>query len=176
MMRAAAAAAGVTTCLLVLPSATASAATAKPVTTQDSRFLQVAAATDLAEISMGKIALVKATTPEAKRYATRMIKDHTMMLSDARTIAKATHVTLPTAPLPAQTAVAKAVAARSGTAFDVAYLTAQVAGHVAALANGVAEVKAGSDKRIKGHAIDGGPMIRYHLWLAEQYLRWAKKA
>jgi putative membrane protein len=170
-------AAGVTSLLMVVPAAgPAAAATAKPVNTVDKAFLQAAAATDLAEISLAKVALAKATTSESKRYAARMIKDHTMMLRDARIIANATGVTLPTAPLPAQVAVAKAVSAKSGVAFDVAYLASQVAGHTLAVANATVEIKKGSYKRIKGHAIDGTPMIRYHLWLAKQYLGWAKKA
>lgn len=168
-------AAGVGSAGLLMPVTAASAATAT-VSGQDTAFLRGAAATDLAEISLGKVALVKATTPESKRYATRMIKDHTAMLADARTVASALGISLPNAPTAAQQRVAKLVTAQSGLKFDAAYLAAQVAGHTMAVADGAKEIKLGSNARVKGQAVDGSPMIRYHLWLGVQYFSWVAKA
>ena len=160
---------------LLVPTAAASA-TSSTVSAQDIGFLRDAAATDLAEITLGHVALARAVTPESKHYASRMIKDHTAMLEDARTVASALGISLPNAPTAAQRKVAKFVAAQSGLTFDAAYLESQVAGHTMAVADGVKEIKFGSNVRVKGQAVDGSPMIRYHLWLGVQYFSWVSKA
>ena len=167
--------AGVGAASLLLPATSAAAASGKP-TAQDISFLRGAAATDLAEITLGKVALTKATTGASKRFAARMIKDHTAMLADARTVASAEHITLPTTPTPAQQQVAKVVSSKSGLAFDAAYLAAQVLGHKVTLLAGAAEIKLGTNSRIKGQAVDAAPMVEYHLWLSGQYLGWVLKA
>jgi putative membrane protein len=171
---AAALAVGVTASFTVLPALPASAAT--PVTAQDAAFLKMSAAADLAEISLGRVALKQGQTAETKRFAAKVIHDHTAALKDARTVAKALGITLPSAPLPPMRAVAKAVSAHSGLAFDLAYLKAERTGHLQNIAAGAKEIKLGTNGRIRGQAVDGSPMLRFHLWLDNQYLSWVVKA
>ena len=163
-----------TAALVAVPFSTSQAATG--VSTQDATFLKAAAAADLAEISLGKVAEVKGTTAEARHFAAKVIADHTMALKDKRVVAKALDITLPTAPTAAMKAVAKAVSAKSGISFDLSYLTAEKVGHLANIANGAKEIQLGSNARIKGQAVDTSPMLAYHLWLDEQYLGWVTKA
>ena len=117
----------------MLPALPAAAA---PVSAQDAAFLKMSAAADLAEISLGKVALVQGHTAETKRFAAKVIADHTKALKDARTVGKALDITLPTAPLPAMKAVAKAVSAHTGLSFDLAYLKAEKTGHLQNIAAG----------------------------------------
>ena len=160
---------GLTSLGLLLPAASAHAAA--PVSKLDAAYLKSSAAADLAEISLGKVAVAKGVNPAVTAFAHKLITDHTKALKDARTIAKALHVTLPTAPTPAQRKVAKLVAAQTGHAFDVAYLKAEVAGHIVNIAVGQTEVKDGANPRIKANAKMSGPMLRYHLWLGAKDLK-----
>ena len=160
---------GLTSVGLLLPAAAANAAA--PVSKLDAAYLKSSAAADLAEISLGKVAVAKGVSPEVTAYAHKLITDHTKALKDARIIAKALHLSLPNAPTPAQRQVAKLVAAQSGHAFDVAYLKAEVAGHIVNIAVGQTEAKEGTNPRIRGNAKMSGPMLRYHLWLGVKDLK-----
>ena len=168
---AAAAVAGVASLAMVVPATSAIAKPMTPVSAVDAVYLKASAAADFAEISLGKVALTKSSSADVTAVARKLITDHTMALKDTRIIAKALHVKLPTGPTPAQKKVAAAVSAKSGSAFDVAYLKAEVAGHIVNIANGKVEVKEGFNARVRANAKMSGPMLRYHLWLTRKDLK-----
>src|SRR6266852_8671721 len=53
------------------------------------------AQTSLAEIEAGKIAAAKAQRPDVKQFGQKIADDHSRMLADLRTLAKAKDVALP---------------------------------------------------------------------------------
>jgi len=99
--------------------------------------------TDLDEISLGKLAQSQSQSKEVKKFADRMIKDHSANEKDLSMLAKTQNITLrdPVAQNPDDQAKQdknKATAARlktlSGAEFDKAYAQAMDAGHQDAIA------------------------------------------
>lgn len=164
--------------VLVAVPTVASAATSAPAapTAQDVSYLKGAMATDLFEIVTGGVAVNKAHYPTTRAYAKRVVKDHAKALFDARKIAMAEGVAVPDALSAGMKAKVAELNAKSGTAFDVAYLSAQVPGHFTAVAAGTKEIIKGSDPAIHDYAAANAHVLRYHLWrgnLDLRYVRWA---
>lgn len=164
--------------VLVAVPTVASAATMPPAapTVQDVNYLKASVATDLYEIVTGAVAVNRAHYPTTTAYAKRVIKDHAKALFDARQIAKREGIALPTTLSVTMKAKVAALDAKTGTAFDVAYLSADVPGHFAAVAAGTKEIIKGSDPAIHDYAAANAHVLRYHLWrgnLDLRYVRWA---
>jgi putative membrane protein len=155
----------------VAPAA-ASAATVKAPSAQDVQYLKMSATMDLEEIAAGAIAFKKGQYPATKAYGKRLATDHLKHYAQAAVLAKAYGITLPkTVPADA-VAMLKAVAAKSGAAFDIAYLKMEVAGHFEAVTLGTKEIERGSNVRIVKNAEQTSPIIRYHLWRGQLDLRY----
>lgn len=168
-----------TAAVVVAVAAPASAATttaAKPLSAQDVSFLKMSATMDLEEIAGGAVAFKKGAYSQTRVYGKRLVTDHTKHYLQATIIAKANGITLPkTVPADAA-AMLKAVAAKSGTAFDIAYLKMEVAGHTMAVAVGAKEIANGSNVRVVDNAKQTAPIIAYHLWRGKldlKYEAWA---
>jgi putative membrane protein len=135
---------------------------------QDRAFLVAAHQSNLAEIAAGKAAQQKATTNVVREHGELFIRDHTRLDAGLQDKAKTLGVTLPSAPSPAQQASLAAVTAKSGSAFDTAWLNQQLASHRASLAAGNKELAAGSDPTAKGVATTAAPVVKSHLAMLEQ--------
>lgn len=144
--------------LLVLP---APAALAAP-SAQDAAYLRAAHQTNLAEITGGRIAEQKSTTPAVRDLAARLIADHTRMDVAVRDAAAALAVDLPAAPTPEQQALADRYRAAAPAGFDRLYLATQLDGHAKSLARTQAEIANGSDPRAKQVAAAAAPVIEAH--------------
>lgn len=133
----------------------------------DSTFLVGNEQTNLAEITIGTLALQKATTSEARALATMTVADHQSAQTKVQAVAKALGVTLPTAPNSQQQAQAATLRATSGAAFDVAYAQVQVAGHTTSIANTNTELSTGADQSVKDYATYYLPVATHHLEMAQ---------
>ncbi len=102
-------------------SAASDAGSAK-VSQTDERMLKQLAESNLAEISVGKIAQDKAQSDEVKSFAKKMVDDHTKALDDLKQLAQAKGVTLPTEPDKQHMAMEKKLQALSGDKFDRQYM------------------------------------------------------
>jgi putative membrane protein len=155
----------------VAPAA-ASAATVKAPSAQDVQYLKASAAMDLEEIAGGAVAYKKAAYPATKAYGKRLVVDHTKHYAQATVLANAYGITLPkTVPADA-VAMLKKVAAKTGAAFDIAYLKMEVAGHFEAVAIGTKEIERGANARVVKNAEQTSPILRYHLWRGQLDLRY----
>src|SRR5688572_25788255 len=85
-------------------------------------FVKKAALMNIVELELGKIAEEKATAPEVKAFAHRIVTDHTEFQAELIRAAKLTTAALPTETEPAHAARKHALLAKSGSAFDRAYL------------------------------------------------------
>jgi putative membrane protein len=95
----------------------------------DTKFLQEAAADNMAEIDLGKLAQEKAMHEEVKSFAKRMVEDHGKALEELKAVASANGVTLPGEPdRKAQTHRAR-LEKLSGGDFDRAYMKRMVSDH-----------------------------------------------
>ena len=177
-MRTSTAAVGVIATALTFAATAAPASAAAPkLSTQDVKYLQTSAAGDLFEIQFGKIAISKGQLQTTRSYAARLVKDHTKSLADARTIAKAYSISLPSKPLPDMREVIAKVSKNRGLAFDVKYLQSEVTDHYGDIAAGLKEFERGANPRIKANAAQDLPVLRYHLWrggLDARYALWVQ--
>jgi putative membrane protein len=121
------------------------------------------------EIRMAKLALQKGHSPEVKKFAQRMIKDHTMADQKVMKIAKEEGLTLGQYPLTAhQQGQMDKLASTTGTEFDKAYMEANRVGHhkaVDMLKNAEAQT---NDPRIKRLVSQLLPTVEHHDQMAEQ--------
>jgi putative membrane protein len=146
----------------------AGASTTAAPNAQDRAFLVAAHQSNLAEIAAGKAAQQKATTSVVREHGQIFIRDHTRLDASLQAKAKTLGVTLPNAPSAAQRAQLAAVTAKSGAAFDTAWLNQQLASHRATLALGNTELATGSDPTAKGVATASAPVVKAHLAMLEQ--------
>ena len=130
------------------PATPAPAPTPAPAMTDAAIVARVTAANQ-GEIDAGKMASDKATNADVKAFAHMMVVDHGKMLSDGAALAKRANITPDMAAADSIMAANKMTAdklgaAAKGSAFDMAYVNAQVEGHEATLqmlkdAEGVAQ-------------------------------------
>jgi putative membrane protein len=154
--------------LALTAAGVAGASTTAAPSAQDKAFLVAAHQSNLTEIAAGKAAQAKATTSVVREHGQLFITDHTRLDASLQSVAKNLGVTLPTTPNPAQQATLAAVSAKSGSAFDSAWLTSQLAGHKAAKAAGATEISTGTDASVITLAKTAAPVVQMHLTMLEQ--------
>jgi putative membrane protein len=154
--------------LALTAAGVAGASTTAAPNAQDRAFLVAAHQSNLTEIAAGRAAQRKATTSVVREHGQIFIRDHTRLDSSLQQVANNLGVTLPNTPNAAQRATLASVSAKSGAAFDSAWLSSQVAGHRAAKAAGAAEVSGGSDASVLGLAKTAAPVVQMHLSMLEQ--------
>ena len=154
--------------LAVAAVGVAGATTAAAPNPQDRTFLVAAHQSNLTEIAAGQAAQQKATTDVVRRHAAIFIRDHTRLDASLRQVAQQLGVQLPGTPNPKQQATLAAVSAKSGPAFDQAWLASQLAAHREAKALGQKELAQGADPTVKQLARTAAPVIEMHLSMLEQ--------
>lgn len=147
-------------------AAGASTSTAAP-NAQDRAWLVAAHQSNLTEIAAGKAAQAKATTQVVKEHGELFIRDHTRLDANLTRVAQQLNVDLPSTPNAKQQSTLASVSAKSGAAFDAAWLTSQVAGHREAKAAGAKELAAGGDATVKNLASAAAPVVQSHLSMLE---------
>jgi putative membrane protein len=147
---------------LTLPAAAATAAPAAAPSAQDRQWMVAAHQSNLTEIAAGKAAQQKATTAKVRDLGAMFISDHTTLDAQLRAAAKSLGVSLPSAPDAQQRASLAAVSAKSGSAFDAAWIAAQITGHRRALSATDTEISGGSDAAVLKLARAARPVIAKH--------------
>ena len=134
---------------------------------QDQSYAFQAAGSDMFEIQSSQLALQKSRSLAIRRFAQRMIDDHTMTSQKLQAIATQKGIALPTDLDP--TLAQKMTDLNSATrGFDRLYVADQVSGHRDALQNNQVEVRDGQDPDLKMAAQDALPIIQNHLTLAQR--------
>lgn len=134
----------------------------------DELFIQKAAQANLAEIQAARIALEQSDNDQVKRFAQRMIDDHTLANTQVKQLSQALNIEMPQQmSLEQQTAMAK-LDGRRGDGFDEVYAEQMVRDH--AHLTGVFEQAANAaalapeSRRLAGQLL---PTLRRHLEAAE---------
>ena len=135
---------------------------------QDTTWLEGNAQTNLAEITLAGITMTNGQSTGAMDLATMTKTDHTGALAKVKELAAGKNITLPTSPNAEQKATAAKLSGLNGGAYDLAYATAQVAGHVKSIAGTEKEIASGSDADIVAFAKYYLPVAQKHLTMAEQ--------
>jgi putative membrane protein len=153
---------------LALTAAGVAGATTAAPSGQDRAWMVAAHQSNLTEITAGQAAQQKATTSVVKEHGQLFIRDHTRLDASLQALAKSKGVTLPSTPNAQQRATLASVSAKSGSAFDSAWLTSQLAGHQQAKAGGQTEIANGSDPDVVAAAKAAAPVVQSHLTMLEQ--------
>jgi putative membrane protein len=150
----------------------ATAATApgwcKPPSAQDVHWMRSNARTDLAEITLGKLALAKSHRPGVRQVAIVTLKDHEAVLAKLRVLAKREHVKLPARPNASQRKDARKLESLSGRKFNLAWDKVEIAGHKLSIKQTRKETAQGSAPPVAHFARRYLPVAKMHLRMAER--------
>lgn len=150
-----------------LSAAPALAATTSGPSAQDVTWMKSNAQGDLAEISIGTLAMSKSSNPGVLNLAQVTKSQHTVVLGKLQALAKSLDVVLPTSPSAAQQALGNQLSGLSGSAFDLTYDMDQIAGHEQSIAETQTEISSGSDASVISFAEYYLPIAQMHLQMAE---------
>lgn len=126
-------------------------------------FWTNAAQGGLAEVEMGKLASTKATNPEVKKFAQKMVTDHTKANDELKTLAAKKNMLLPAEVSSGQKSMMDKLNGLSGADFDKAYIDGQVSDHEATVKLFEDQAKDDSDAELKAFAAKTLPIIKGHL-------------
>ncbi|MDY3558086.1 DUF4142 domain-containing protein [Gemmata sp. JC673] len=146
--------------LVLFAGGTALGDDAKPIT--DAEFVTKAASGGLFEVESSKLAKESATSPEAKKFAERMIADHEKANKELMGAAKKAGLEVPTKMSAEHQKLLDQVKAAKGADFDKAYMAAQVTAHDEAVALFSGATKGVKDPGLKAFAVKTLPVIKEH--------------
>jgi putative membrane protein len=136
----------------------------------DTTFMHDNAQTNLAEITIGKIAESRAQSADTKALAEKTMSDHEAALTKLKAVAKSVGFVLPDAPNAAQQADAAKLTSISQDQFDLTYAQVQVAGHQLSIAGTKTELATGDTAEVKTYADGYLPVAQMHLVMAQELL------
>jgi len=140
---------------------------------EDIEFVLDAAKGGIAEVEMGKLAVDHARNEEVKKFAQRMVDDHSKANDQLKSIAEAKGIKLPEGDTDAtHKATMRRLEKLNGAAFDRAYMQMMVGDHVKDVKEIKKESNAGRDAQVKSLASSTLPTLEEHL----QQARMARKA
>jgi putative membrane protein len=148
-------------------TAASQARTAAAAAAQDTTWAQATAQTDLAEITIGKLAEQRAQHSDTKMMAQVTISDHTKALASLKQVASRAGITLPTAPNATQQSQAAQLKSVAASQFDATYDSIQIKGHELSISQTRTELASGSSSAVKGNAQAYLPVAEKHLQMAE---------
>jgi len=138
------------------------------VSAQDQNFAMTAGASDQFEIQSSQLALQKSRNPALRRFAQRMVDDHTKTTQQLTSIAQAKGMALQPQLNGDQQTMLSDLQKANGRRFDGMYWRDQVTGHQQAVAAFQGEANDGYDADIKSFAQQTLPTIQQHLRMAQR--------
>lgn len=133
----------------------------------DTDFVRKASSGNLTEVALGKLAADQASSDDVKKYAARMVADHTQANEKLGKLAGSKGVQIATAPDVAQQQDIDRLKGLDGAAFDRAYSDLMVRSHKLTTGLYELEAKKGEDAEIRAFASDTLPVLREHEKLAD---------
>jgi putative membrane protein len=140
---------------------------AEPVSQSDEEFITKAVIGGLAEVEMGKLAKQRASSPNVRKFAGRMVADHEKANQELEKIAGRQGVAVPAALDDEHKGKLDDLKKESGEAFDRSYIRMQVAGHEKMQALLEDEVRGTRDGALKTFAEKTLPTVKEHHRVAE---------
>ncbi len=128
----------------------------------DKKFLATAAQADQNEIALSKLAQQKATNPDVKAFASKMVDEHTQMTESMKPFAASRALTPPAGPDDATKKEWEKLNGLSGADFDKDYMSQMVTDHTKALSAFTSEAKSCNDPKLKAAVIDGKTHVAAH--------------
>jgi putative membrane protein len=135
----------------------------------DQKIVMDMAQGNMAEIEMAKMAQGKTQNEQVKTFAQQMIDDHTKALADVQKLASDRGLTMPAEVDKTHKTMADKLGAKSGDAFDKAYMAqGGVADHKKMRSMLAAAEKKAEDPEVKALVTKIAPTVDQHLKAAQQ--------
>ncbi|HUB32716.1 MAG TPA: DUF4142 domain-containing protein [Bryobacteraceae bacterium] len=134
---------------------------------ESQKVLGQLAQASIAEVQLGHLAQAKSTNPVVKKFAGRMIEDHTALLKDTQAVASRQNVALPTMPTAQDTAEMNRLRALSGKNFDAAYINYMLQDHRNDINMLSGEKPALHDRNVYSLVQRAQPILENHVRAAE---------
>jgi putative membrane protein len=141
------------------------ASAAPTVCTADCSFIQAAAQGGMTEVKLGELASTSGKRDDVKEFGHRMVKDHTSINDDLKTLAAQKGVTLPDTLDTEHQRMVDKMSGLSGSDFDNAYIAGMVKDHKSDAKAFKAESSATKDTDIKGFVDKTIPVVHEHMRL-----------
>ncbi|HEY9903455.1 MAG TPA: DUF4142 domain-containing protein, partial [Candidatus Sericytochromatia bacterium] len=133
----------------------------------DNQFVMNAAHGGMAEVRLGQLALQRATDPQVKQFAQRMIQEHTQANAELMRLTTQKRINAPTDVGPKYQAAMMRLMQLSGAEFDQAYMNeAGVNAHLESAAVYQRQAALGLDPDLKAFASRTLPRVQGHLEMA----------
>jgi putative membrane protein len=149
-------------CCLVLGSVAALMPKANAQSDDDKKFLAMAAQSDQNEIALSKAAQDKATNPDVKMFADKMVDEHMKMTDSMKPFADQWGLTPPMGPDADHQKELDKLNGMSGKDFDKEYIDQMVSDHAKALSAFTKEAKDTKDVKFRAGVLKGKTMVAAH--------------
>jgi putative membrane protein len=134
----------------------------------DATFVRKAAQGNMAEVSLGKLALQQSQNDDVKKFGQRMVDDHGKAEQELEGLASKNNLTLPQDVNAQQKAEQERLSKLSGPAFDRAYMRLMVQDHVKDVAEFQKESNnSAANADLKDFASRTYPTLKDHLTMAK---------
>jgi putative membrane protein len=131
--------------------------------TADKIFILAAAQGGMTEVKLGELAARKGTRDDVKEFGQMMVKDHTAINGDLKTLAEQKGVVLSDSLDAKHQGMVDKMAALTGSDFDNAYIAAMLKGHKADADAFKAESVETQDADIKSFVDKSFPIVTRHM-------------
>jgi putative membrane protein len=145
--------------LLALPSAKADAT----VASTDQDFILAAAQGGMTEVKLGELAAQNGVRADVKEFGQLMVKDHSAINANLKTLAAQKGVTLPDSLDAKHQKMVDKLTALSGSTFDKVYIASMIKDHKMDAKEFKAESAATKDTDIKSFVDKSLPVVESHL-------------
>jgi len=135
---------------------------ARAQTDSDKKFLANAAQSDQNEIALSQLAEQKATNPDVKAFAQKMVKEHDQMTGSMKPYADSWGLTPPTGPDADHQKEIDKLNGLSGHDFDKEYMSQMVSDHTKAYSAFTTEAKDTKDAKFRASVIKGKTAVAAH--------------
>jgi len=142
----------------------------------DRSFLTKAAEGGMAEVELGRLASQRASDPQVKQFAQRMVTDHTKANDQLKQIASGKNVQLP-ADIPASARRERdRLSKLSGAQFDREYMSHMTSDHKKDTSLFRSAAKSAKDPDIRQFATSTLPTLEEHLQVAQSLAKTSKSS
>jgi putative membrane protein len=144
----------------------AQAQTTPSLSTSDATFINTVGSGGIAEVRFAQLAQTKASSPDVRQFASKMITDHSAANQQLASLAQSKQMTPPSSMDATHEQLYQQLRGMSGAAFDQAYMNSQVQDHTAVMDALETEIQNGSDADVRNFAEQVLPTIQQHLQMA----------
>jgi putative membrane protein len=149
------------------PSGTQAKQTPGTTLSTDQKFVRAAAEGGMAEVELGQLAAQKASSEDVKKFAQRMVDDHSKANDQLKQIASSENIDLPKHLNAKDRALKMRLSKLSGDQFDHVYMENMVKDHKQDVADFQRESSSGNDAQVKEFATKTLPTLQDHLQQAQ---------